>query len=288
MSEAYKIKIHNAEEDNGILDAVYALSLAVDFLEILKVDAPNVVLDIKTISRESPFTLECIPVSTQTPAKDYSAVEQNAIDFEHLWNAVTARKACPSEVNQSIRNKAKCLFGNTSMRGYHTEYDLGSVQRLITTNPESAQQASDILEHPSAIRSPYLIRREEKARELGSVDGEITEIKRHRETPVLLVYDRGWQKVIQCELAEMEIEKWKSQLTAADAWSGKRISVRGELMYGRGGQQPIAVKDGYLTEVYLSDTDMSIRDLIDPDFTDGLSTKEFLKQRWEGANHQES
>ncbi len=284
MRETYKVTVSAPEQADGVLDAIQALDLVRDFFGILKSNVKDISLDILTIAVDDKFTVECVPYSEKTQEIDYSSVEQNANDFLCICNAVLATPPDVLDLNQSMQDRIQRLLKRNFENDFHADYDLGPLQKSVVVVPESARRAIHALKFPAATLYPCLDRKGLKSREFGTVDGGIVKIGRRRGAPALLIADRARRKNIWCILMDSEIQKWQEKLIVAEAWSGKRFSVRGQLVYDEGSRQLIEVIDGYLNEVEVPGYDISPEDLHDPDFTCGLSTEEFLRRRWEGVN----
>ena len=282
MSKAYKITVAASNDSNGVLDIHEALTLVTSFFRILKGDIRDISLDIRSITRENPLIVECLPYNTRTQTIDYESVEQNARSFVRLCDDVLSGKPCSSSVSRLVQNNAKRMLKQAAKGSAKAMCDLKPIQRSVSIEPESTQRAVQILEFPDSVIYPHLYSGKYKGREIGEIDGRIIELGRDRGKPVIKIAERSWEKDIWCSLAASEIQKWKAKLTAADAWNGKRVRVRGELVFKKNGRHLIGVKDGYLSEV--EEYDVSVEDLFHPGFTGGLSAKEYLRERWEGTD----
>ena len=289
MQKPFKIKVSGFEETGSVLDVVQALGLVRDFFGILKGDDKNILLDIHVVARDNPLTVECVPYNEETQEIDYDGVEQNASDFVRVCNAVLSENPhSPRDVSQATKKKMKRLLQCASRNNFQTRCNLGPVRHSVVIDPGPAYRAARILQYPTIERYPYLHMGKDKGHELGGIDGEIVEINRRGEVPALLIADRAWRKNVWCILSDSETQKWGEKLTLADVWDGTRVSIHGELVYNRIGLQLNGVKDGFLHIVEVPDYEIDIDDLYDPDFTGGLSTKEFLRRRWEGVDSSSS
>ena len=284
MTKAYRVTVSAPKETGGVLDIIQVLDLVRDFFRILNGGDRDVLLDVRTVFRENPLTVECVPYSKKTQEVDYASVEKNASDFVCLCDAILSESPSFPDVSQPILNGAKRLLKNISEHDYHTDYNLGPIHRSIAIERGTARCAVQALERLTATRYSYLSGENSIAREFGEVDGKIVEISKHRGVPALLINDLAWKRKIWCTLADSEIHEWEEKLTAADAWGGKRVRICGELILDKNDLRLKEVKDGRLSVVNVPDADISLDDLFDPDFTGGLSTKEFLRRRWEGAD----
>lgn len=284
IQDVYKISVAAPGGVDGVLDVHEALGIAMDFFSILKVDADDISLNIKSIVRENPLIVECLPYNSRTHVLDYESVEENARSFVRLCDDVLSGRRCSVGVSESLQKKTIRMLKRTSRGVSEAICVLGPIRRSITFVPESAGNAAKILEFPSSDIYPHLYKgKAAKGCELGEIDGEIIGIIRRNGKPVLKIEEPSWDKKIWCSLADSEINKWKAILTAEDAWRGKRVRVRGELVFDRLGRYLDGVKDGYLREVEIP-PDRSVGELFDPDFTGGMSVKEYLRKRWDGGN----
>jgi len=116
--------------------------------------------------------------------------------------------------------------------------------------------------------------------ERGAVEGTLSQIFRsHNTQPAIKVRERGTGLDVVCIVSPDVKDRIEREIGPADVWEKHRITVYGMLQYG---------DDGRVTRINADDVKVVIApkimldEIIDPDFTGGVDSVEYLRQFHEG------
>lgn len=231
----------------------------------------EIVWRVTDASKNSPLTFEISPFA-ETPAMNISnrvtEVERAAVGGLHALQRGVVR---PMHFTDKVLNRA---------RGLHSRVQNGlaetiiSVDNCISTDQivlnrrvaDVVQRAAQSIDDVDAV--PY--------KELGSVEGFIASVEldgRHRAVLTIRARINGATiKAFAKERAYQQLERIK----LGDVWAGSRVRVFGLVHFRRLG----VVEHVDATNVEILDTENlpSFADIVDPTFTDGLATEEFLRR----------
>lgn len=113
--------------------------------------------------------------------------------------------------------------------------------------------------------------------EYGTVDVHVAEAKNWNGRPALYVRDRISGKVFPCVLSEELAAQVGPTHSWLDAWSGKRVRVKGEIFYDKTGAIS-RVSAANVTDV--NPAPVSLADLKRLDILNGRSPKEHIDRLW--------
>jgi hypothetical protein len=116
--------------------------------------------------------------------------------------------------------------------------------------------------------------------QMGSIDGELISVIRHRDKPALRIKERNTGQEVTCVFSDdaLAAEIAHSQ-TFEDVWQHRRVIARGLIRYGRfGGVLQLVVSNINKVDA----RDVSVDEIKDATFTDGLPAAEYLKKWREG------
>lgn len=166
----------------------------------------------------------------------------------------------------------KILHRNTNGIG-RTIFTLPYNDRLheIEVLPQTAKLGLKVLN--SSRKAPLSGSGSGKHIELGSIKGTIVALGKHYGKPAMKIQASRLGKQVWCCLSDEQHSKWESEITAYYAWNGLSVRIHGEIMYGENGKVQKIV-NGRLE--MLSESNVTLEDIIDPDFTGGLSPREYL------------
>ena len=279
MPKPFSITVEASEERAGILDVHDALLQASDFFTILKGESSKkVLLDIKTIDRQNPLTMECVPHDATTLDVDYELVEPNARAFHTLFRDISAGKTWNPDTPKVVRDATRRMLKRNTNGIASTTCDLLLIGQSLRIRPENAESGLRMLALPpdSIYHSMY---GERKRTELGSVEGTIVDIGKLDNRPAVKIRANNLNRSVWCQLADTELRKWGQLMTAELVWHDKRVSVQGKIFYKEDGKVE-KVQNSFVEIVKARD--LALEDLFDPDFTGGLPAKEYLDKLREG------
>lgn len=222
-------------------------------------------------SRNSPLSLELTPYGhdeTAQVAERAAKVERATADG---LQALRRGEMRPAYFTDDILPKAQRLYQRVRNGLAETtiRFDADVAGPIIIDRPaaEEAEHAAEVAKGEVSI--PY--------REIGSVEGYITK-------PELDGFGRAILR-FKSRLTGAEVKAYASgeafhqveALRLSDVWDGARVRVYGLIHYKALGQIEAINASGI--ELLDAEPLPGIDDIIDPAFTGGLSTEQFLKQQ---------
>jgi hypothetical protein len=221
--------------------------------------------------KNSPLSLELTPYSQDAAADitDRAAKIERATADGLL--AIRRGEERPPYFTDDILPKARKLFQRVTN---------GLAETTIRFEPDVA--APIVIDRPAAAKAELGYERAKGEisipyREIGSVEGFITK-------PELDGYGRAILR-FKSRLSGAEVKAYASgeafhqveQLRLSDVWDGARVRVYGLIHYKGLGQIEVINASGI--ELLDAAPLPSIDDIIDPHFTNGLSTEQFLRRQ---------
>lgn len=279
MAEPIRLTISGPNDDR--IDAPTVddfLGQVRDFVDLLRgvekaVEADGrseLVWRITDATMNSPISVELTPYGSGPSAlvaSRINLVEQYALDGLRELQAGNVR---PPYFTDDVVAKAKRIHSRVLSGLTNTTIGAGRGGAPIVIDRPAAralERASEKAAH--AVGAPY--------RELGSVEGFVTK-------PELDGHDRAVLR-FRARLDGSEVKAYASgeafrqieDLTLSEVWHGVRVRVHGFINYRSLGQ----IETIHATSIELLDTETlpGMDDIVDPFFTGGLSTEEYLREQ---------
>jgi hypothetical protein len=223
-------------------------------------------------SKNSPLSLELTPYS---PTDAAANVAERATKVERATAegliALRRGEARPAYFTDDILPRAKRLYQRVQngLADTTISFDADVAEAIVIDRPaaEQVERKAEAAKGQASI--PY--------REIGSVEGYITK-------PELDGYGRAVLR-FKARLTGAEVKAYArgeafhqvEQLRLSDVWNGARVRVYGLINYKGLGQIDVINASG----IELLDVEPlpGIDDIVDPTFTGGLSTEEFLRRQ---------
>jgi hypothetical protein len=113
---------------------------------------------------------------------------------------------------------------------------------------------------------------------MGSVEGNVIRLETYHGQPALRLQERLYGDQFPCVLSEALAEQIGHQHDWSEVWTGRRVLVSGELRFRPAGH----IGRVYATNIQPIDArQLTYDDISDRNFTNGLSTREYLSHLWE-------
>ena len=223
-------------------------------------------------STNSPFTCQGEPVDTRTWAGAFDAVYDRVSiverNFERIAGGLDFDETFPKSKIETAR---KILKRNTNGIGKSTAKFFDKNAPISIYQDRAVRYFEEVMTPVESLHS-YLFSRTSR-QERGSLDGRIIEIGTDYDMPAIRLEEHNSGRRVWCRISKASASDLADQIRAGDAWEHKRVRVRGVLNYDNSGR-PIRIVDGYVS--FLVDTDVSLQDVDDKDFTEGYSVSEYL------------
>jgi len=286
MTRAVRFTISGdgAETDAPTLEDV--LDQMRDFLDILRgveeaaVGAPGSVIEWRVVhaSRASPLALEIQPFPKQFATNINKRVE--IVVTETAWGlaALQDRAERPRHFTNDVMRKARRAFMRVTNGIGVSGADFGPGLPKIALTPSVARGAARNVETVLASRDkPY--------QEIGSIEGHFRGVEMDGYgRRIAHVLDRISGDLVKCVIgrdAKAAIDAVASR-QIGDVWHTTRVLVHGRIFLNGPGKVDHIDAEGFRFVAARSDLP-TIDDIIDPDFTDGMRSEEYLERLRDGT-----
>jgi hypothetical protein len=252
-----------------------------DFFELLsdQAGAERLAWSLTLASTSSPFTSEAEAVSVHD-GTDIEALAADRLAIASDFMGSLQRGDRPTHrMSRRQLDAARRIFerhadgiGKTSL-----DFHLPRKQPLEIT-PEQAQvalQAAARLETPTLEYVPEHRQREE----YGSIEGTLIDVGTHYGKPALRIVEKKTGREIVCRAESSAVDEIATKANISDVWRQERVSIRGRLYFNDAGQ--IFRVDARSVEK-IAPRMVSIEEIKDKNFTNGLSIGDYLSRWREG------
>jgi hypothetical protein len=271
VPERIKITVRASGAHPDVLTIEDAMSQVLDIFEMLENNAPGVRWKLVSASTNSPLSIEAEATSFE-PSVDVTVVARaQKQHFERNFREVIRGELPPDPKFRTAAAK-RVLARNLNGVGA-TTIDLENGESAISVTPRVAQQAIDAIKSkPQDVYAPAVVREE-----IGSVEGRLSDVGTHYNQPAVQIAARSGE--IWCRLSPELQERFQDKATYKDVWQHRRVIVRGRIKYGA---------DGGIDYVFATDIrqieapEVSIENIADRSFTNGLAVGEYLDRFREG------
>lgn len=228
-------------------------------------------------STNSPFTLIAIaePIAPDVePAAIIGHVEEVRRATVSVFRDVARGQTAPGWLTQDGAASLAQIHRRTLNGIVKTRFDFGGDAGEVEVEPEQATNALSALERAAVTapeQFPYRVAH-------GEIDGRMVSVSRWRNLPAIQITNAAYG-LIWCILSEQQMEQFGGEQTLSDVWKGRSVSVPGRVFYGQNGKPTrIEAIDIRAKEIPAVD----LEDVLDPEFTGGLSPVEYLAKLHEG------
>lgn len=263
MSENLKIVLGTSPPEQDTLDVNDALNQLRDFFMLLD-SGRGISWRITFASKNSPLTLGFEPFSERYDPALFSAyAKEEKREFEN--NMVDLLEGRMPFMWANNKHKgATDLLQRINERINKFEIDFCDELPPIEVTPQSAN---------FAYKKISFHKRDLSRREIGSIDGHISDIGVYYNRPAIQVFDRLRQTKIWCVVPNDHIDIIAESSGLRDVWEKQRVRVSGDIYYDKvGGIAKLIVSDFEK----INPRKIAIQDIMDADFTGGLTPSEYL------------
>lgn len=150
-------------------------------------------------------------------------------------------------------------------------------KRQFLFNGAMAAQALQTLEKVDGIESVIV----PAHRSYGEIEGTLLEVSEYRGQPALLIRTNGYD-VVRCIVDKHKLEEIGQSADLRSVWQHSRVRMVGSLWFQEGGMLDRITVDemGLFPPVAVS-----LKDVMDPEFTAGLEPSEYLNKLENGGFH---
>lgn len=233
--ERVTIQVESNIGEDGPLTVMDALHQFMDAFQLLSAaiaqepGGEKIRWQLEALSKNSPATATGVAYSVDPAVIAAPLVRRGKVRFSHGLAELSEGRVVPWIEDHSTL--AKGMFQRNLNGVGRTIFDLeDDVPRAILVEKTARRSIRAIEEHAAAMRG------EDQSRsEFGSIDAHVAEAKTWNGRPALYVKDRLSGRIFPCVLPEALAARVGPTHSWADAWSGKRVRIQGEIFYDRAG-----------------------------------------------------
>lgn len=275
MAERIRVTVQASPKYHHDLPVDDAMRQVLAFFELLPDHKPgdDLFWAVANVTMASPFTVEAVAKSLR-PNVDVSlqALRQKEGLDKRLRDVQRGRMPSDWAGTKRAHIALEILKRNANGVG-KTEVDLDVTEAPLVFDEKTAEQSLVAL-----AAAP--VHRFKAHNEVGSIEGHVISVGLFRGEPAMRVRDRRNAAEVVCIVPPELHDAVVHDVDIDDVWRNSRVSVHGGLYYDNSGR------------VYRVDADrisktpeahVSLEDLYDTDFTEGLEPDVYLEQWREGA-----
>lgn len=249
-----------------------------DFVEVLRgveraIDAKQsneLIWRVTNAKMNSPISVELTPFPVNPAVYVGERVDEVERAAMNGLMALARGEARPAYFTDEVLPKARQIHARVLNGLANTEFrfDQAISAEPIVVDRGSAQQVERVFISEKETAFPY--------RELGSVEGFISRAELDGHGRAVLRFKSRLDGTEIKAIAEGTAFRQLEALRLSDVWRGVRVRVYGTISYKKLGH----IDGMHATGIEVLDQSKlpGIDDIVDPNFTNGLSTEEFLKE----------
>jgi len=273
VKKSVKISIIPSQSDFGRLSIQDTMHQVWDFFDLLS-DENNqhVKWVLENASFNSPFVVTAQPVDMRTNTPANESVSPIVRDIAIVMQNLSLNQ--PDQINLSnkkMKTIEQLLERNTNGID-KTLYDFGHGIEPIVMDQNHAEVGLKLLSAPNdldQLLATFAVQG------YGSINGSLIQVGTYHNKPAVHVKEFNTGNKIWCQVDQQTLEEVEEKIRAKDVWKRRDICVQGMLYFDDVGKLTRIV-DGSVS--YLNRREVSIQELHDPDFSEGLSSEEYINR----------
>ena len=267
-----KITVEPSADHPGILDIRDAMQQVMDYFDLLTDQGEsNIVWNLVFASTNSPFTAEGSPVDLRTSAPAFGQVRDHVARIERGLARIQAGEPLDEDFPAEKKSVAVRLLKRNLNGIGRTHFDIGD-GGSFEIGPQMAERSLAAIQGDGDEEYDYLFATFAR-KEVGAIEGRIVDLSTDYEEPSIKLREHRTGREIQCRISAEARDEIENRLTAGDVWTHRRARVRGVINYDPNGKI-VRVYDGRIA--FIDPSDVSAKDLRDPEFTGGLPAYEYI------------
>jgi hypothetical protein len=276
------ITIQAPADHPDVLEIRDAMSQVLDFFELLTAeeDRDTIAWNLTFAGTNSPFTAEAEAVS-KLDGIDIRAIASTRVAEASEYFSALSNGEVPRSVISTRRRSAaqRLLRRNTGSVGKTTVvFDGATKPAPVILTPSVSAIALENAAKEESAGLMYLPSNRERS-ETGSVEGVLIDVGTDYNQPAIRIIERKSGREIACRVEPSVIEEIATSVTFKDVWEHRRIVVRGRILFDENG---VIVRIFARSIRPVSPRIMTLKDIEDKNFTDGLGVLDYIDRLREG------
>jgi hypothetical protein len=276
--ERVTVTIRSSTGEEAPLTVQDAMRQILDFFDLLSAaggeEGKVVSWRLIAVSMTSPLSATAQAFSDAPGILAETVARREKNQLSNLFREITEQGDVPDWMDDATRAKARAFF-NRNLNGIgRTDIKFDEEAPLTVIVERSARTAISAFERSERVEAEDDLSRSE----IGSVEGNVIRLETYHGQPAIRLQERlhGWQ--FPCVLSPPLADHIGHQHDWAEVWTGRRVQVSGQILFRAAGH----IGRVYATEIKLIDERrLTYADISDPNFTNGLSARDYLNQLWE-------
>jgi len=273
VKKSVKISITPSQSESGRLSIQDTMRQVWDFFDLLSDENTEYIeWVLEGASYSSPFVVTAQPIDKRTNRIATEIVSPNLRDIAQVMQNLSSNQ--PSQINlddKKLKTVEQLLERN--INGIEkTQYDFGHGIEPVVMDQNHAKACLKQLCGPNELDQ---LMATFAGQGFGSIGGSLIQVGTHRNKPAIRVKEFNTGNKIWCQVDQQTLAEVEEKIRAKDVWTEQDILIQGMLCFNDRGKI-IQIVDGSVT--YLSRRKVSLQDLHDPDFSEGLPSEEYINR----------
>jgi len=276
--ERVTVTIRSSTGEEAPLTVQDAMRQILDFFDLLSAaggeEGKVVSWRLIAVSMTSPLSATAQAFSDAPGILAETVARREKNQLSHLFREITEQGDVPEWMDDATRAKARAFF-NRNLNGIgRTDIKFDEEAPLTIIVERSARTAISAFERSERAEAEDDLSRSE----IGSIEGNIIRLDRYHGQAAIRLQERlhGWQ--FPCVLSPSLADNIGPQHDWAEVWTGRRVQVSGRILFRPAGH----IGRVYATDIKpIDERRLTYADISDPNFTNGLSARDYLNQLWE-------
>lgn len=273
IQKTAQIRIVPKATGSGRLAIPDTMQQVKDFFELLSGENNREIYwALNKVQLNSPFVVTGEPINRTTNELADDSIDQLVRDVATAFESFSSGNLPHASLSPKERNIYTRLFERNRNGIEETEYDFGRGINRIVIDYDLAGQALKSLNKPSEL-DRLLMTFEVEGH--GSITGSLIQVGTYYNKPAFSIEESNTNNSVWCQVDELTIAELEQKMKAKDVWGRQDILVRGILCYNKEGKLA-HIRDSKV--YYFTREQVSLDELHDPDFSEGLPSEEYLEQ----------
>jgi hypothetical protein len=228
-----------------------------------------------TASMQSPLTVVAEAVSVVPGVDIESIARRQSAEFVRNYDQLK-RGSVPNAWSAGIaRAKAKNVATRNRKGIGRTSIQVGDADKSIDQVDITEEDAQIAVQALEPANDQTLKGKEQ----VGSIEGKLIHVGMYYNQPAIALRERKSGAEVWCTVPDEFRDQIANEANFMDVWSGRRVRVRGRIVYDRSG----AIGRVYASEIHRIDAaPMEVGTIQDPRFTNGMTVAEYLEKLRDG------
>ncbi len=276
MSERLVVIVDAMQDQSELLTVQEVFSHVLEIFQLVNDSDPETAGELKwrlvSANMNSPFTVVAEATASHPHVDVEPLARRQKAAFRGAYAELQRGRIPKAWSGQKTRETVKRVLARSRAGVGVTRIEDDSTSDLVITR-EDAESVQ------TAIAADHNVPRRTKT-QVGSVEGKLVEVTRHYDKPAIRLIERKSGADVWCIVPEHFRHQIAESASLEDVWEGKRVVVRGAILYNT---------DGKISRIEASSvrrvvtTEVSDEQLSDKEFTGGLTVTEYLERLRDGT-----